>query len=218
MIGARMVKRGVGRSMPGRATEIWRTRSLMNCWKSTSDQARALVEMAVQDRQRQHPVLRVAEEFPVMRGERIPRRPAGSGGSRSSAGCSSPDRWISRKACGRAVRGHGLQLLLAAGDRRRHLAHPRADRRHLGRPGIGRHEAQSPSPRDAAGEFLDVAQRSHAPAIGAQPDREQHDQRCQQCDGRELAPNRAVARRRCGSNGIARRPPVSVPSAGEAGC
>ncbi len=81
----------------------------------------------------------------------------------------------------------GIELAFAIGDRRSHLPDTLGDRRHLRRPGLRRNELDLLASSHAAGEFLDVAERTQAPPLRAEPHRGQHEKQGQD-DHREQAP------------------------------
>src|SRR6185437_10154022 len=136
--------------------------------------ARSLIEMAMQDRQGENPVLRVAEEATDAWRANLARRQIEQARDHLQvvlhAMMNFPQHVI-------ALLESRPQVAFAAGNRFRHLPDALADHRQLLCPGKARGKTDILSPRNATREVADVSQRPHAPAIRPEPRREQDQQR-----------------------------------------
>ena len=145
----------------------------------------------MQDRQRQHAVLGVAEEAADARRADLAGLQVQQARDHLQV-VLHPVMDLAQHVV--ALLEAGPELGLAAGDRRGHRAHALADRRQLRPPRALGLQLHVVAARHAIGEVADVAQRPHAPAVGAEPDRQQRRGRAPARPGRSR-PSRPAARR-----------------------
>ena len=124
----------------------------------------------MQDRQRQHAVLGIAEEAANTRRADLAGLEVEQTGDHLQVVLHPVMDFTQHMV---ALLEARAQLRLAAGDRLGHRPDAFAHRGEFGRPRGLSGKLDVLAAGDAVGEILDVAQRPHAPAIGAQPDRQQ---------------------------------------------
>ena len=145
--------------------------------------------MAMQDRQGQHPVLRIAEEAPKTRRPYLARLQVEQAGYHLKIILHAMMDFAEHMIALLQARS---QLALAAGDCLCHLVDSPADGDELRGPCPGGLQRDGLPACDPARELLDVAKRTHNPAIGAKPDGEktcghaQHDQSKKPPVGKQL--------------------------------
>src|SRR5471030_3096557 len=142
--------------------------------------ARPFVEMAMENRQGENAVLRVAEEAPDARRTDLARLQVEQARDHLQVVLNAMVNLAKHVI---ALLETDLQVAFAAGDGRRHLLDAAADGDQLLCPAGRRDEFDILSPRHATGKVVDIAQRAHAPAIGAQPGDRKDEERAEADQG-----------------------------------